>query len=316
MRQQHKDRDVDKALFEFLVELIDIQIKKYYQLALRGVGPDARPNSRLVRNEVNELFVSAKQLLAALGTENKVLCEKIVNQALFYLQCEYKRNYASTLLDENNIHGAAYERIPIQMKAIVAIKCQAHWSKFDNPFDNPVTEVQKQCRYESCLIVTRALQLAIDIQANPDMTWDTQVVPEHAQQVLRRNQKNGRYERLAEEINTLYQDCNTIMEQSDKPEPSVREITPEAAMLTEGVHKKMLEQLLSTYQQKEPKSSLFDPDKQWYDVGKKLSTLSKPLTSSLSCRFFVATAIPVLLLGSLTAWILQSTEECDLKPGL
>ena len=80
-----------KELFEFLCQLIDIQIKKYVSLATVGVGPDARLNAKLVCDEVSELLEFAELITdtkRTLHEEYPELLHVLFNQVKFYVEQE------------------------------------------------------------------------------------------------------------------------------------------------------------------------------------------------------------------------------------
>lgn len=252
-------------LFEFLCQLIDIQIKKYKALVGFGVGPDARMNAQLVFNEVNELFSFAEKLLE-ITSEDEQDFKLICSQIKFYIEQEYLRGYAGWLLDENNIHTPEIKRVHSQLAQINALGTRA---QIDCSISSkPQTLIQKQCEYDSYEIASFILNLAKNIKLDPDMELDSQLIPAHARQVLKRNAiTRYREPHIAKEIDRLYGQCSNFLKQSELTK-STDLLDQDTSISYVELHKKHLEELLERYKIIAPTSNLFNPQHQWYKIGR------------------------------------------------
>lgn len=259
-------------LFEFLCELIDIQIKKYVDLALRGIGPDARLNAKLVFNEVNELLDFATQLIAEIKAPvvDNSSFNKLFLQIKFYTEQEYIRAYAGWLLAENNIHATVKERVEQQLEQLQYIAESAHLISTDT---SPKTETQKQCQHDSIAIAFHILDLVLQIKKTPDMAKPKDL-PSHAFMVLKA-QATSRYVTFAQEIEQLHQHYKEFLQESLLAKTSTSLEGP-AAQIYKDQHEQQLNTLLANYQTLNPKSKLFAEQHQWYQVGKpQANTLAK-----------------------------------------
>ena len=100
------------------------------------------------------------------------------------LNKRHARAYAGWLLDANNIHSPVLERVEEQLEQLKQI---AQFAGIDcSSASKPITEIQKQCEYDSCAIAFYILDLAKSIKENPEMELDSNI-PKHAQVVLKRN---------------------------------------------------------------------------------------------------------------------------------
>ncbi|KTD06925.1 hypothetical protein [Legionella jamestowniensis] len=257
----------NKMLFELLAELIDVQIKKYVSLASRGVGPDARLNAALVYDEVKELLFFANLLLDEIQSNvdadriDYTVFYTIFDQVKFYLEQEQLRAYAGRLLDDNNIHATVDERTSKQLHALAEI---AEHADIDlSVASQPVTEIQKQCQYDSAKIACFILTLAKSVRENPSMVFDPKV-PEHAQVILRRNALT-RYHELANEIDELHQQCEEVLEGLPL-KARFSSLTKEEAWARSAEHKGQLTTLLKRYQGLTPDSCLFTSKHTWHEV--------------------------------------------------
>lgn len=175
----------ENDLFEFLCNLMDIQIKKYVTLASTGVGPDARLNAKLVLDEVDELLTFAQKLLKDI--ENQVPSEQftpIFNQVKFYVEQEYDRTYAAWLLDENTHTTPIYKRAQEQLTQLqqIALANSINCSQKATP----LTQIQKQCEYDSSTLAFCILDLANKLKENPELELSEQI-PGQARTLLKQN---------------------------------------------------------------------------------------------------------------------------------
>ncbi|ASQ46164.1 hypothetical protein [Legionella clemsonensis] len=257
----------NKLLFEFLAELIDVEIKKYVSLASRGIGPDARLNAALVYDEVNELLFFGKRLLDEIQANKDAdqiddsVFYNLFDQVKFYIEQEHLRAYAGKLLDENNIHTTVDTRTSKQLEVLAEI---AAYAEVDLSIrSKPVTEIQKQCQFDSAKIIKCILTLAKKVRENPHMEFDEKIPP-HAQAILRRNAAT-RYHQVAKEIDELYQKCELVLKDSPL-EACVSLLTKEEAWAHSAKHQGQLNILLERYKSLEPGSRLFSPTHTWLEV--------------------------------------------------
>ncbi|AMV14547.1 lpg1803 family Dot/Icm T4SS effector [Legionella pneumophila serogroup 1] len=200
-------------LFEFLCDLIDIQIKKYVELAKLKVGEDAIINAALIYEEVNELLGFAEKLLKEIEANSKsdsmdmTIFDHVFEQVKFYVEQEYLRSYAEWLLIENNSKDTVYNRTKEQLLRLSEIK-----SFDDKGFSQPNTEIQQQCQHDSVQIVYSILNLAREVRKNPDMEFDDSI-PHSKLNVLRRN-ATTRYVEFGNEIDKLHQHSEEFLQQS------------------------------------------------------------------------------------------------------
>ncbi len=255
-------------LFEFLSELIDIQIKKYVKLATRGVGPDARLNASLVYDEVNELLGMQKTLLTLIeGGDNLGIFMSVFEQIKFYVEQEWLRGYAGWLLDDNNIHDTVDKRTKKQLEQLENIANLAN-IEFTQKSD-PVSEIQKQCQHDSNEIAYRILDLARNIRADSTMQINDKI-PKHAQSILRKN-ATTRYMEFALYIDNLYEECENFLKNSPL-EKRCSLLTKQMARENELSHFMQWHELLRHYQQLHPNSRLFSEDHKWEEVGSLAET--------------------------------------------
>ncbi|AMP89555.1 hypothetical protein [Legionella pneumophila] len=200
-------------LFEFLCDLIDIQIKKYVELAKLKVGEDGIINAALICEEVNELLGFAEKLLKEIETNSKsdsmdmTIFDSVFEQVKFYVEQEYLRSYAEWLLIENNSKETVYNRTKEQLLSLSEIKGFG-----DKGFSQPSTEIQQQCQHDSVQIVYSILNLAREVRKNPDMEFDDSI-PHNKLNVLRRN-ATTRYIEFGNEIDKLHQHSEEFLQQS------------------------------------------------------------------------------------------------------
>lgn len=264
-----------KKLFEFLCTLINIQIKKYVALATVGIGPDARLNAKLVFNEVNELLELAQCILKDIEEQklfHHIVFQSYFNQVKFYIEQEYTRAYAGWLLDANNIHTPVMDRVQEQLIQIKKIGQAANIDYFS--VSEAVTEVQKQCEYDSCAIAFYILDLAKKIKENRDIEPDSNI-PQHARTILKRN-ATTRYclEEIAKPIDDLHKKYTDFLSHSDFKK-STSLLSKEDAKLYEVQHKEQWQKLFDRYQLIEPSSKLFSPDHEWDKISSNITRQKK-----------------------------------------
>ncbi|KGP63683.1 hypothetical protein EP47_04775 [Legionella norrlandica] len=231
-------------LFEFLSELIDIQIKKYVELAKRKVVEDALINADLVSEEVNELLVLAEQVLKEIENNEKSdssdSIDRILDQVKFYLEQEHLRSYAEWLLIKNDSQDTVYYRTGAQLRRLGEIKRFA-----SEEYSQPITHIQQQCQHDSVQIIHSILALAIQLRENPDMELDKSI-PADAQVVLRRN-ATTRYIEFKDTMGRWHQSSEDFLQESTL-KFSDTELLFEPARKRAMQHESQLEYLRSRYQ--------------------------------------------------------------------
>ncbi|HHF7373172.1 hypothetical protein [Legionella bozemanae] len=305
-----------KELFEFLCELIDVQIKKYASLAKFGVGPDARLNAKLVFGEVNELLTFAEQLIEDLenpkqGSAAQEHFTSLFSQTKFYIEQEYVRAYAGWLLSENNIHSEVKERVEEQLKQLTQIGQSA---QIDSSIPSkPLTEVQEQCEYDSIAIAFRILDLAKNVKENPEIELPSNI-PLHARNILKQNAiTRYRVEEFAKPIEELHKKYNEFLGQS-KLKKSNDVLSKEDAQSHQKTHKEKWENLFNRYKSIEPSSQLFSPDHEWYKVALPEKKKSEMGYSSRNLMLFGGIAITgVVAIYMLMSYFMQLDDENSLS---
>jgi hypothetical protein len=264
---------VVERLFEFVCELIDIQIKKYVALASGGVGPDVGMDAMLVASEVDELCEFAEVLVHQLETSPEQTMDPtqfstIFNQVRFYLEQEYLRSHAGWLLDENYIHSPASDRIRQQRDTLAALAAIAGIDIANAP--NPVTSTQKQCEHDSNAIAFRVLDFVIEFKANPAMEFGDKM-PAHALRLIRKHieKPDSRYnqEKIWTPILELHAQCKAYLDKSTLSK-SIIELSKNAAESRAVAHRETRNLLLHRYQAIRPDSALFSVDFRWHNIGK------------------------------------------------
>ncbi|CAM3167735.1 Uncharacterised protein [Legionella steigerwaltii] len=311
-----------KELFEFLCELIDIQIEKYVALAKFGVGPDARLNAKLVFDEVNELLGFAEQLIESLESQQQdksIVDPKqfitLFNQVKFFIEQEHVRAYAGWLLAENNIHSEVKERVEKQLTQLKQIGQSAG---VDNSIPSiPITDVQKQCEYDSSAIAFYILDLAKKIKDDPKMELPRNIPP-HAQIILKKNAQT-RYcmEEIRQPIEELHKKYDDFLHQSELQKSS-NVFSKEDAKLHQTTHRTKWENLFKRYKDIEPSSQLFSPEHEWYKVA--LPATKKESESNYSSRnlrlFGGIVATGAIAIYMLLSYFTQLDNENVLNPAL
>jgi hypothetical protein len=241
----------EKVLFEFLYSLIAVQIDKAVRLATIGIGPDARLNARLVKNEVDELLQLGEQLLSMMASaklDQKKQFTSIFNQIRFYIEQEYLRGYSGWLIAENNPHNVVYERTT-QQKEQLAVLAQQAEIDITAPAQ-PQTEIQRQCEWDSHAIAFFILNLAVTLIKDPAAELDPELPP-HAVQVMREHavSPSGRYhqEPFSTSIRTWHKKCNDFM-QSGSRQKSQDVLLSDEANIAAKKQKDVLQKLHERYQ--------------------------------------------------------------------
>lgn len=295
-------------LFEFSCKLIDIQIKKYTQLVIIGIGPDADINATLVLKEVEELLPFANELLSSLESHHYSITRlnEIFRQIKFYLEQEYLRGKAGFILDENNIHTPEMVRLNEQQAELTKIADNHHINS-TLPII-PTNNTQKQCEHDSHAIAFLILNIAMQLKDNPDLEFDKNV-PAHAVKVLKRNAsaKVDRYNQpdILEAMLALHEKCKTFLETSTL-DKSTETLPKEVANAKKLDHTKQLENLLIRYRNIKPDAKLFT-EKEFYRIGNQKKEWLKQLTTSsyqgsLFCQAGIATiAIAFIIIAYLFA---------------
>ncbi|MCW8408323.1 hypothetical protein OQJ13_04975 [Legionella sp. PATHC035] len=302
-----------KELFEFLCELIDIQIKKYVALPKIGIGPDARLNGQLVFEEVNELLGFAEQLMAEMESKSvsSELFSSIFEQVKFYLEQEHLRGYAGWLLDENNIHTPLMARVNEQIRRLNGIASSANIPCFSS--SRPITETQKQTEYDSVAIAFYILDLAIKIAENPGMELDDKSL-KHALPILKRN-ATTRYckEEFAHPIRELHKKCRSFLQQSDSQKSNTL-LDKADANAYEKKHREQWSNLLKRYKKIAPDSLLFAPEHEWYKIGKLADEKTKPKStySTQNLTLFGGVTLGVVLVCMLISYFMKQQNEENL----
>ncbi|KTD06108.1 hypothetical protein Lgra_2885 [Legionella gratiana] len=237
-----------KELFEFLSQLIDIQIKKYVALTTEGIIHDPRFNAKLVFAEISELLGFAEQLIADMEDplegklNNPKHFSELFNQVKFYLEQEYARAYAGWILDEKNSPEEVEQRLT-RLKKIgesAGVDCTSA--------SIAVTQIQKQCEYDSALIAFQVFDLVKNIKENPDMELDS-TIPKEAQIRLKHNAKTRYCEKeCAASIDGIHQSYKEFLEQSDVEHKSSSVLAKEETEIYEEHHRNQWKSLLERYQ--------------------------------------------------------------------
>ncbi|KTD63625.1 hypothetical protein Lsan_1058 [Legionella santicrucis] len=258
-------------LFEFLGQLIDIQIKKYVALTTEKVIHDARYNAKLVFAEINELFGFAEQLVAdmenpaASKLNNPKHFDALFNQVKFYLEQEHTRIYAGWILDEKN-STTEVEKQLAQLQKIgesAGIDCSSA--------SIAVTQTQKLCEYDSAQIAFQVFDLVKRIKENPEMDLDS-TIPRQAQIRLRHNAKTRYSEKeFAESINGIHTRYLEFFEQSDL-ENNHSTLSKEETGIYEEKHRNRWGRLLERYQTIIHSATLDESDKLSPEAPSQIST--------------------------------------------
>lgn len=246
-------------LFEFLCMLIDVQIKKYLDLARIGVGPDAAMNATLVFDQADELMLFLGDLLDYLENKsgNKANdFQAIFYRIWFYLDLEYTRGYAGWLIDENPIHSPEFYRLQEQVSVLTQLGKRAGVDL--NRPQIAETKLQKQSEYDSHAIAFLIVNTAIELKKNPQMELGDNI-PAHAVRVFRKNATgpDGRYYRkdIFSEIERLHNKSKNFLDQCTL-EKSKTGLSQTDAQAQSALHRNKLNEYLARYQIEAVKNSV------------------------------------------------------------
>jgi hypothetical protein len=299
-------------LFEFLYDLIDIQIKKYSALTRIGVGPDAGMNAALVADEVDELISFAETLLISIEQKkyDKTELTTIFNQIRFYIEQEYLRATAGWFLDENNIHSSSVQRLNQQKQLLTNIATEA--SININQAAPAMTERQKQCEHDSHEIAFFILDIVADLRKNPNLVFNANI-PTHAQRILRiHSAPNGRFQQepLWQKIQPLHNQCWLFLRNSSLRR-STDILTEQGAQDLAGEHQRTLTAILADYLKAEPKSPLAHPEHPPYRIG-----VSPPARIRPSYQGLFGSALAVGAISAFIYFLSQWQQNSGLSSGI
>lgn len=271
-----------QQLQNFLFELVDIQIKKYMALTKIGVGPDALLNAQLVKDEVDILLgiISKINVLLLTGLVSPENFWQLFHTVKFYLDQEYIRSHAAWLVDENHIHNPLFDRLKqqrSQLESIIKGMEALDIPSFLDPSD------YRRCEYDSNAIAFKILTLAIKLKENPNTEIGNDA-PEHAKKILKKHaQPEGRYHN-SEIFNNIQQlhietqnTLSTLKNLGCKPS-NEKSLSPIDETQKEQ-HREQFSALMDQYRKLNPRSHIFDKNKEWYAIGNKERN-SQPKTSA------------------------------------
>ena len=301
-----------KKLFEFVCGLIDRQIEKYDDLARIGIGPDALFSAQLTLDEVVELLDFAKQLMKEIKSppkDNSNLI-KIFNQVKFYLEQEVLRFKASWLLDENNIHSNGKERVEKELEQLKTIAGEI----IDFSDSMPLTDIQKQCQYNSAAIAFYILNLVKNLNKNSEIEQPSDV-PKHAWRIIKLNASAKRYDLYEKDINDLHEQCEEIL-QASTLEKTPSNLMKEQVHQYKKEHKRELNILLMQYGEFYSKTQVISKDNLSNAIEEIHSEIPHKLTSTATkkssvspCSFFGK----VMVAGALLSYLLMEYVENQLQ---
>lgn len=244
-----------QKILEFVLRLIDIQLKKATQLINGGVGPDARLSAHLSIFAGTQLAHKFEVVLA--DATNDAALNELVSATYFFLICEHTRARAGWLLDSNNIHDNVSSRVSEQIDAFKGL--------FGEYKEETLSEEFLQHLFDSKAIAHKILDIAIKIKEDPTRTDLS--VPAHALAIIIRNaQPNGRYhnEEIWREI--LYKHEAAYRFISEHKTLTQTVIEPEHVLPIELLGTKLRE-VLDNFKNQYPNSELFSDNPNWYEVG-------------------------------------------------
>lgn len=305
----------EQKLFEFLCNLIGVQIEKYFGLATFGIGPDASINSTLVLKEVDELLMFAYDLFERIDKPIDLKSDNfdfIFHQIRFYLEQEKLRALAGWLLDENNIHTPSKKRIEQQLTQLKQIGLEAHIDS-SSPA-KPQTQIQKQCEHDSHAIAFLILDLAQKIKSNPEMEFDLTLIPKHAATIIKRN-ATIRYNQpeISNQINELHQQCKIFLDESTLEKSTSEQKPRKLAEVTARRYRSSLEDLMKQYLVIKPESTLFNAHNQW-DYLKDIPTIQTTPEPSFFSKHKFTLGSTAVLAGSLLLLVINywsQVQSCD-----
>ncbi|QBR82897.1 hypothetical protein E3983_00090 [Legionella israelensis] len=292
-----------KELIEFSFRLIDIQIKKYKQLATAGVGPDAKISAALIQAQVGKLLTHLNHVLSLDEVDDKELLAFAQNLK-FYLNCEYLRGRAGWLLDDNKIHNTVYERVSSQLEELKGICSNEPLPDINEALLSPF---QKQYLQDSHEIAFLILDLATKLKENPNRKdFGSNYNLGHGLKIMQTHAApNGRYHNpeIGNEIKQKYELSKDFLENSPL-QKSTRQLDKDTAREYEKKDKKEFKQLLEQFLQKYPESKLAKEDFKWFNV----ATLDKTnkANSSKALRNWGIFTIGVITTGIAATWAMQN----------
>jgi hypothetical protein len=258
-------------LFEFICQLIDIQIKKYSDLTKKGAGPDALMSADLARNEVNDLLMLSNRLLTTFKNSNlqdKSNFQMVFDRVKFYLNQEELRARAAWLLDANNFHSSEYERLVEQQQALCDIGKRAAINLEKTV--SPSLAWEHQLQHDSNEIAYFILTIAIEAKADDNITFPSGV-PKHAERIIRNHAKpGGRYHdpEIFTEMQVLYLQTKTFLDSSPlkKNQTTLTKEEAEKAVIQQT---DMFKDLLNGFKKLNIRSCLFSSDQTWHSIGEQ-----------------------------------------------
>jgi hypothetical protein len=308
------------ALFEFTCKLIKSQIDKYVHLEKIGVGPDARLNSRVVYDEVNDLFRLANELFQMLKSKTPMQNQFniIYQQIRFYVEQEYMRGYAGLLIASVGPHKQVHRRTMDQKKVLHDIALAANIDITQSAA--PITKAQKQCEVESHYIAHRILDYAVRLINNPNDPLNNAEDRTIRQDIITALKKSvTRYQSLRTEIEVLHTQCEQYFKINEKP--TILPFLEKDVLTYKAEHDKEFKQLLNTYKEINPASPLVSADYNgWYIVkGRPPEYQEKPQSYASQLGFY-GKAAGFSLVCALVAYIasqLQYEENIfNFHPGM
>lgn len=203
-------------LSNFMLELIQSQIKKCKGLIEMGIGPDAYKSATLVKTEVEELIVLLEALLKAIK-ESSLTSEKLLttlNPIKFYLDQEKFRADASHYVAPVPIHAAIQKRVDQQSAAIALFYLRASFQEAQAVM--PQNAIQQQIFLASAEIALNILRIA----AAPESKGADLSGP--AKELMIKYAEH--HKAYAENIRQMIQACEETKKTSE--EASVKPMTP------------------------------------------------------------------------------------------
>lgn len=261
---------IQQKLIEFSLELIDIQIKKYQGLTKIGVGPDAKLNAAMVRNQVVELLTRLDDYLS-LDDPSLQQSHSYAQHLSFFLGCEYTRARAGWLLDENTIHNPLYNRITEQRTKLVELMDEI---SLESPSSISLNAFQSQYQHDSYEVAFRILDLALRLQKDPEQDLGQDNNLGHGLAIMRKHaQPNGRYyqEDIASEIKQAHSAARQFIQDSFY-EKSTELLEHDQATQYAQQDNAAFQTLFSKFIKLVPNSPLAASNYPWYQVGKPAAT--------------------------------------------
>ncbi len=110
-------------LFDFLLDLIDIQIQKCFRLLDFGAGPNVEIIAMLVKEEIDDLLTWADRLQQQMSTMTltPTFLNELVSSIKFYVDQEALRSRTALLIADHPVHRAIHDRVQAQYHALQTI---------------------------------------------------------------------------------------------------------------------------------------------------------------------------------------------------